>query len=104
MRLWTSKRLVKMNDALASRRTDWVFICFALHRMLLVGRGADLAALAREAGLAVLRERMESNTGTEDSSVPSLCVSQKHFEIAFSKIKPSVSSKVSCFINILLAL
>lgn len=70
--------------------------------------GADLAALVREGGLAVMsewREKMEArriqrgldvSNGTSDGldSVADLefsKISTRHFEVAFSKVRPSVS-------------
>ncbi|XP_074663171.1 nuclear valosin-containing protein-like [Tubulanus polymorphus] len=50
--------------------------------------GADLAALVREASVSVLRECLS------DTVFPSTIeVRHKHFETAFIKVKPSVSSK-----------
>lgn len=48
--------------------------------------GADCAALLREAGLAVMKEN------SRDASVP-LCITTKHFELAFNAVIPSVSKK-----------
>jgi len=50
--------------------------------------GADLAALLREAGLAVLKE--DVNGTTENSA---LCIMPRHFEYAFQHVVPSVSRK-----------
>lgn len=51
--------------------------------------GADLAALVRETGVIALKEYM-----LEDSKQP-LVVTSEHFKKAISKIRPSVSEKVS---------
>ncbi|XP_062502352.1 nuclear valosin-containing protein-like isoform X2 [Corticium candelabrum] len=55
--------------------------------------GADLAALVREAAMGLLKEKMTSEASTAGSPPPSLCLSHKHFEIAFTKVKASVSAK-----------
>ena len=52
--------------------------------------GADLAALAREAAVAALREFM----ATTHPSGESPAVGSQHFDVAFHKVKPSVSDKV----------
>ena len=70
--------------------------------------GADLAALVREAGMAVLKEWRQTKIKTEDkftddnesiftgastgdmSSVPSICM--RHFDAAFDRVHPSVSA------------
>ena len=64
-------------------------------------RGADLAALVREACMAALREcinaratchvSIENQASLEQSP---LGVGQRHFSAAFQKVKPSVSKKV----------
>ena len=51
--------------------------------------GADLAALVREASVNALREFMS----IEQTEGKSILVSDKHFEVAFLKVKPSVSEK-----------
>lgn len=54
--------------------------------------GADLAALVREAAMAALSEVFSG--GEQPKYVPKseqLCVNEKHFEVAFTKIAPSVS-------------
>ena len=60
--------------------------------------GADLSALVREASMAALRERIDvASIGVQESSPSKLSVvgiGQRHFDIAFSRIKPSVSKKV----------
>lgn len=48
--------------------------------------GADCAALLREAGLAVMKEN------SRDANVP-LCITAKHFNVAFDAVIPSVSKK-----------
>jgi len=69
--------------------------------------GADLAALVREAGLAVIKEMAVTAAATTNSAVKSLegedgdmeveeemvQISCRHFEIAFSKVRPSVATK-----------
>eukprot|EP00604_Paraphysomonas_vestita_P000370 CAMPEP_0174826166 /NCGR_PEP_ID=MMETSP1107-20130205/43602_1 /TAXON_ID=36770 /ORGANISM="Paraphysomonas vestita, Strain GFlagA" /LENGTH=332 /DNA_ID=CAMNT_0016058735 /DNA_START=1310 /DNA_END=2308 /DNA_ORIENTATION=- len=55
--------------------------------------GADLAALLREAGLAVMsewREIYEQNSN-KDENIPFQSISSRHFEKAFLKVRPSVS-------------
>ena len=51
--------------------------------------GADLASLVREASVNALREFMSTGQSKEKS----LLVSNRHFEAAFKKVKPSVSIK-----------
>ena len=68
---------------------------FCLSYKCLIVRGADLAALVREAAMGLLKEKMTSEASTAGSPPPSLCLSHKHFEIAFTKVKASVSAKVS---------
>ena len=53
-------------------------------------RGADLAALVREASIAALKQAISAGTGHGD-----IRVSRQHFDMAFTKVKPSVSAKVS---------
>ena len=53
-------------------------------------RGADLAALAREAAVAALREFM----ATVHPFGESPAVGSQHFDVAFQKVRPSVSDKV----------
>ncbi len=54
-----------------------------------------MAALVREAGLAVLgewREEREKNPKeVEDASIPFEAISSRHFEKAYQKVRPSVS-------------
>ncbi len=64
--------------------------------------GADLSALLREAGMAVLHEvrtpmkvipgadRMEI-VPSESSFTVNYCIHQRHFEVALDKVRPSVS-------------
>jgi ribosome biogenesis ATPase len=54
--------------------------------------GADCAALIREAGLAVLKEMMDA-TASNDEASATLCISSRHFDIAFTTVMPSVSKK-----------
>ena len=63
--------------------------------------GADLSALVREAGLAVMREWREkalaasttsSNTASEVTSEPPR-IFARHFEIALQKVRPSVAKE-----------
>ena len=57
--------------------------------------GADLAALVREAGLAVIREwraRIESSSVDDDNSLNGAKILARHFEAAFKKVRPSVSA------------
>jgi ribosome biogenesis ATPase len=77
--------------------------------------GADLAALLRESGLAVLKEDMlyqqstataaiaaatsrngegnEAEVETEASVAPALIITKRHFDYAFDHVMPSVSRK-----------
>jgi len=58
--------------------------------------GADLASLIREAGIAAFRELI-LDPGMRNESVCSeqdLKVYKRHFDVAFTKTKPSVSKKV----------
>ncbi|CAH1791657.1 unnamed protein product [Owenia fusiformis] len=52
--------------------------------------GADLAALVREASVVALKEFIASEAGLTKSPVR---VGKQHFEVAFHKVKPSVSQK-----------
>ena len=52
--------------------------------------GADCAALLREAGLAVLKEDVESDEKMDQSA---LCIHERHFNYAFNHVIPSVSKK-----------
>lgn len=79
-------------------RADGRFLSFksCLTSITVGFSGADLASLVREAGLAVLNEwrQEERNRLKSDIAVPvssSHVISQRHFEIAFSKVRPSVS-------------
>lgn len=63
---------------------------FLLQCVTILGfSGADLAALVREAGLAVMMEWREKGEGVDDFSFQS--ISARHFERAFQKVRPSVS-------------
>ena len=53
--------------------------------------GADLSALVREAAVTALRQRMLLPNAADDVNIR---VGKRHFEVAFSKVKPSVSEKV----------
>ncbi|XP_029448957.1 LOW QUALITY PROTEIN: nuclear valosin-containing protein-like [Rhinatrema bivittatum] len=55
--------------------------------------GADLSALVREASISALRQEMALQSSL--SSKGEIRISQKHFEEAFKKVKPSVSKKGS---------
>jgi ribosome biogenesis ATPase len=55
--------------------------------------GADLAALLREAGLAVLKEHMAAVASGMTTESMELCVHAKHFDMAFKAVMPSVSKK-----------
>lgn len=64
-------------------------------------RGADLAALVREASMVALRECINvrsTNHVMSDEHHPSIQspvgVGMRHFSAAFQKVKPSVSKKV----------
>lgn len=52
--------------------------------------GADLAALVREAGLAVVKEKAECEV-KDSSSDDKVFILARHFEAAFGRIRPSVS-------------
>ena len=52
--------------------------------------GADCAALLREAGLAVLKEDVESGDGMNSTE---LSIRRRHFDYAFNHVVPSVSKK-----------
>lgn len=51
--------------------------------------GADLAALVREAGIQALKEHM-----LESDRKSKIVVSERHFNKAFNKLRPSVTEKV----------
>ncbi|KAI0229314.1 Nuclear valosin-containing protein-like [Lamellibrachia satsuma] len=51
--------------------------------------GADLAALVREAAVAALKEFMETTHPASETPA----VGSQHFDVAFRKVKPSVSNK-----------
>jgi ribosome biogenesis ATPase len=59
--------------------------------------GADLAALVREAGMAVMRElRDSSSSSTTDGdgdSYAKTAISAKHFELALQRVRPSVTKQ-----------
>lgn len=53
--------------------------------------GADLAALVREAGMAVVREWSDEGDAAEISCEATSVIAARHFEEAFKKVRPSVS-------------
>ncbi|ORY74851.1 P-loop containing nucleoside triphosphate hydrolase protein [Protomyces lactucae-debilis] len=59
--------------------------------------GADLASLAREAAVAALRSAVYKDISERepnaDDVIPSIMITGADFEIAFSKVRPSVSSQ-----------
>ena len=55
--------------------------------------GADLAALLREAGLAVLKEHMTAMASGMPTDEISLHIRASHFDAAFNSVLPSVSKK-----------
>ena len=55
--------------------------------------GADLAALLREAGLAVLKEHMTAMSSGMPTDEISLHIRASHFDAAFNSVLPSVSKK-----------
>lgn len=55
--------------------------------------GADLAALLREAGLAVLKEHMATTSRGSPSEDAKLMIRASHFDAAFNAVMPSVSKK-----------
>jgi hypothetical protein len=59
----------------------------------MICRGADLAALVREASVIALKEYISQANAIQQQ----VCVMNKHFQIAFTKVKPSVSTKVLFF-------
>ena len=59
------------------------------YHIFVIYSGADLAALVREASVNALREFMSTGQSEETSII----VSNRHFEAAFKKVKPSVSVK-----------
>lgn len=68
---------------------------------ILSSRGADLAALVREACMVALRERIHVHSTGHESiknqpppEQSPLGVGKRHFLAAFQKVKPSVSKKV----------
>ncbi|CAH2255675.1 nuclear valosin-containing -like isoform X1 [Pelobates cultripes] len=61
--------------------------------------GADLSALVREASVSALRYKMLQQN--PDIGTGEIKVSQKHFEEAFTKVKPSVSKKDQLMYEIL---
>lgn len=56
--------------------------------------GADLSALVREAGMAVVREWRSDGVdkASDDKESPRSVISSRHFEQAFQRVKPSVSA------------
>ena len=54
--------------------------------------GADCAALLREAGLAALKEDLDSSS-SDGTAGGGLCIAARHFEVAFRAVVPSVSKK-----------
>lgn len=56
-------------------------------------RGADLAALIREAAVGALKEFMLHPSGKSSCDIT---VMGQHFEAALRSVKPSVSKKVWC--------
>lgn len=83
--------------------------CVCVHTMLLMiylgvsvfSSGADLTALVREAAVLALREHMQltspfqSNQSDYLITAESCVVFRRHFTTALTKVKPSVSQKVS---------
>uniref|UniRef100_UPI0035902F5C nuclear valosin-containing protein-like isoform X2 n=1 Tax=Myxine glutinosa TaxID=7769 RepID=UPI0035902F5C len=55
--------------------------------------GADLAALVREAALAVLRQKLSFTIGVPADTTCDIFIGKQHFEEAFGKVKPSVSKQ-----------
>jgi len=64
---------------------------FQWHHVCFVFRGADLAALVREAAVASLQEFLVSQHPPWETPA----VGGEHFDIAFHKVTPSVSDKVN---------
>ena len=68
---------------------------------LFIFSGADLSALVREASVAALKECMAEKLSaghhvieTQGSKGRTIIVKVDHFQVAFEKVKPSVSGKV----------
>ena len=55
--------------------------------------GADIASLVREASTSALHEFFETDNSNNLDLVEKLLVCKRHFEIAFNKVQPSVSSQ-----------
>ncbi|GAB1607927.1 nuclear valosin-containing protein-like [Argonauta hians] len=55
--------------------------------------GADLSSLISEASVNAMRESISTCPGEDPSNVPVVMVTDKHIELAFSKVRPSVSAK-----------
>ncbi|KAK2139177.1 hypothetical protein NP493_6584g00000, partial [Ridgeia piscesae] len=68
--------------AVTKQKFQWHHVCF-------VFRGADLAALVREAAVASLQEFLVS----QHPSWETPAVGGEHFDVAFHKVTPSVSDK-----------
>jgi SpoVK/Ycf46/Vps4 family AAA+-type ATPase len=84
---------IPFNFPLTEQKMVAIFVC----------SGADLAALVREASMAALRERisMSSLQGRQAVNLNSgvnlhgVGIANRHFDVAFCRVKPSVSKKVS---------
>jgi len=62
--------------------------------------GADLTALVREASMAAMKEfihsvNIGSSPGVTTSHTCEIILTQSHFDIAISRVKPSISQQVS---------
>ena len=55
--------------------------------------GADLAALVREAGMAVMQDWRKRRSQNESSSDEDFNISKAHFDAAFDKVRASVSAE-----------
>jgi len=57
--------------------------------------GADLSALVREASVCALKQYMKDKATSTDDQPPLIYVKKTHFDMAFAKVKPSVTGNVS---------
>lgn len=69
---------------------EYTFCCIFICMWHIFNRGADLAALVREASICALRTVMKSfHKGGQP-----VIVNKSHFDEAFVRVKPSVQAKV----------
>ncbi|XP_067943112.1 nuclear valosin-containing protein-like [Watersipora subatra] len=55
--------------------------------------GADLTAVVREASMAAMKDYISQEAAGATSSPAAIVLRQEHFDIALSKLKPSISAK-----------